>query len=101
MDSTATLAAQSYQRARPATAAEPGAPASPGPEGRSAFVDAVDGLARTLARADATAQAAMTGQADPHALVEALAASETAVATVVTIRDRVVEAYQELLRIPV
>jgi flagellar hook-basal body complex protein FliE len=43
----------------------------------------------------------MMGGADPHALVEALAASEMAVDTVVTVRDKVVEAYQEILRMPV
>jgi flagellar hook-basal body complex protein FliE len=43
----------------------------------------------------------MTGQANPHALVEALAASSLAVETAVTVRDKVVEAYQEILRMPV
>ena len=33
--------------------------------------------------------------------IEALAASEMAVDTVVTVRDKVVEAYQEILRMPV
>nr|HRK42417.1 flagellar hook-basal body complex protein FliE [Gemmobacter sp.] len=46
-------------------------------------------------------RAAMMGGADPHALVQALASSETAVETVVTMRDKVVEAYQEILRMPV
>ena len=45
--------------------------------------------------------AALTGNADPHALVEALASSQNAVETVATLRDRVVEAYQEILRMPV
>jgi flagellar hook-basal body complex protein FliE len=43
----------------------------------------------------------MVGGADPHALVEALAQSELAVETVVAVRDKVVEAYQEILRMPV
>ena len=43
----------------------------------------------------------MVGQADPHALVQALAASELAVDTVVAVRNKVVEAYQEILRMPV
>jgi flagellar hook-basal body complex protein FliE len=43
----------------------------------------------------------MTGRADPHALVEALAQTELAVETVVSVRDKVVEAYQEILRMPV
>jgi flagellar hook-basal body complex protein FliE len=36
-----------------------------------------------------------------RALVEALAASSLAVETAVTVRDKVVEAYQEILRMPV
>lgn len=55
----------------------------------------------TLAEAEATARQAMTSNADPHALVEALASTQLAVETAVTVRDRVVEAYQEILRMPV
>jgi len=56
---------------------------------------------QTLAQGEQTARAAMVGGADPHALVQALAASQIAVETVATVRDKVVEAYQELLRMPV
>ncbi len=58
-------------------------------------------FADTLAKGEETAKAAMTGGADPHALVEALANSQLAVETVSTVRDKVVEAYQEILRMPV
>ena len=44
---------------------------------------------------------AQSGGADPHALVQALAETQLAVETAVTVRDRVVEAYQEILRMPV
>jgi flagellar hook-basal body complex protein FliE len=39
--------------------------------------------------------------ADPHAMVEALANAELVLDAATTIRDKVVEAYQELLRMPV
>ncbi len=55
----------------------------------------------TLSNAETVAQQAMTGNADPHALVEALANSQLAVETAVSVRDKVVEAYQEILRMPV
>ena len=58
-------------------------------------------FADTLSKSDAVAQQAMMGNADPHALVEALANTQLAVETAVTVRDRVVEAYQEILRMPV
>lgn len=41
------------------------------------------------------------GTASAHSVVEALATAEMALETAVTIRNRVVEAYQELLRMPV
>jgi flagellar hook-basal body complex protein FliE len=43
----------------------------------------------------------MMGRADPHSLVTALAESQLAIETAVTVRDRVVEAYQEILRMQV
>ena len=96
MDMTPTHAAQSYTQARPATAAAPQDPSEGG-----GFAQLIGSFAETLTKGDETARAAMTGQADPHALVEALAASELAVETAVTVRDKVVEAYQEILRMPV
>ena len=56
---------------------------------------------RTLEEGEATAMASLSGGADSQALVEALAQTELAVETAVTVRDRVVEAYQEILRMPV
>jgi flagellar hook-basal body complex protein FliE len=50
---------------------------------------------------EATAQAAMMGRADPHALVRRWPKVQLAIETAVTLRDRVVEAYQEILRMQV
>jgi flagellar hook-basal body complex protein FliE len=87
--------AEAYARSRSATSPEP----KPG------LGEDVAGLVRdfatTLKESEDTARAAMTGGADPHALVQALAQTELAVETAVTIRNRVVEAYQEILRMPV
>lgn len=89
-------AAQGYAASRPAT--EP----KPLPEGATGTIA---GLARdfaaTLQDGEATAKAAMVGDADPHALVQALAQTELAVEAVVSVRNKVVEAYQEILRMPV
>jgi len=94
MDVSASIAAQTYAQAR--TAAAP----SPQPEG-GGFAQLATSFAQTLQAGEQTAMAAMTGDADPHALVQALASSQLAVDTVATVRDRVVEAYQEILRMPV
>ena len=58
-------------------------------------------FAQTLAQGEQVAQQSMTGDADPHALVQALAQTELAVETAVTVRNKVVEAYQAILRMPV
>ena len=65
------------------------------------FERAVADFATTLATSEAEAKKAMSGDADPHALVQALAQTELAVETAVTVRNKVVEAYQEILRMPV
>jgi flagellar hook-basal body complex protein FliE len=58
-------------------------------------------FAASLQATEEIAKSTLTGGADPHALVEALAQTQLAVETAVTVRDRVVEAYQEILRMPV
>lgn len=70
-------------------------------QGESVLGSAAKDFTETLAKSEMIAQQAMAGNADPHALVEALANTQLAVETAVTVRDRVVEAYQEILRMPV
>ena len=96
MDIRSLSAAQNYSIARPATQPDPeqaGAEAGL----KSAFRD----FAATVQKGEDTDMAAMIGDADPHALVQALAQTELAVETAVTVRNKVVEAYQEILRMPV
>lgn len=96
MDVRNVSAAQNYVAARPATQIDT---ESPGPADglKSTFQD----FASTLQHSENMAVAAMTGDVDPHALVQALAQTELAVETAVTVRNKVVEAYQEILRMPV
>ena len=98
MDVRSSIASQLYQQARPAT--QPGAQSAGGSAGE-AFARVARDFAETVQRGEDTAKAAMSGDADPYALVQALAATELAVETAVTVRDKVVEAYQEILRMPV
>lgn len=98
MDIRSSVAAQAYAATRPATAPK----ATPDGTGAgSAFAKAAEDFATTLQNGENTAKAAMTGGADPLALVQALAQTELAIETAVTVRDKVVEAYQEILRMPV
>ncbi|MCA8888775.1 MAG: flagellar hook-basal body complex protein FliE [Parvularculaceae bacterium] len=84
----------------PADAAGGNKPTTANSPAAAAF-DAVHELTRTVAKGESASIAYMTGSADPHSVVEALAAAELAVETAVTVRNKVVEAYQELLRMPV
>ncbi len=96
MDIRTLTAAQSYAVARPATQADPDY-AGMAHGLRGTFQD----FAATLKYSEQMSEAAMTGQADPHTLVQALAQTELAVETAVIVRNKVVEAYQEILRMPI
>jgi flagellar hook-basal body complex protein FliE len=98
MDVRNSLASHAYQTARAAASPQPRAAAGSAEAQLGQFASS---FAATLQTGEMTARSAMTGGADPHALVQALASSQMAVETVVTVRDRVVEAYQEILRMPV
>lgn len=94
MDIRSLFAAQKYAASLPVM--------EPNPDvAGNGITQAAKDFADTLRETEFTAQAAMTGGADPHALVQALAQSELAVEAVVAVRNKVVEAYQEILRMPV
>jgi flagellar hook-basal body complex protein FliE len=96
MELKSLSAIQNYTSAKPATTPV---------EGEHGAADALKGVAgdfaSTLAKSEQIAQSTMMGNADPHALVQALAQTELAVETAVSVRNKVVEAYQEILRMPV
>jgi len=73
---------------------KPDATKNPVAEGVSDFREAMQ-------QAEKTAMDTAISGADPHAMVEALANAELVLEAAVTVRDKVVEAYQELLRMPV
>ena len=94
MDIRSLFAVQNYASARPAT--------QPVPVGTGIdLAGAAKDFAATLATGEKAALSGMTGDADPHAMVQALAQTELAVETAVTVRNKVVEAYQVILRMPV
>ena len=94
MDIRNALVAQNYAAGRAAITPDESS-------GGQAFLGAAQDFISTLRASEDTAMQAMTSGADPHALVQALAQTELAVQTAVTVRDKVVEAYQEILRMPV
>ena len=93
MDIRNALVAQNYASNLAATKAAP----TPG----AAIAGAAQDFLSILQQSEQAAMSTMTKGGDPHTLVQALAQTELAVQTAVTVRDKVVEAYQEILRMPV
>jgi flagellar hook-basal body complex protein FliE len=100
MNAADTLAARFYQGLAPALRPQRPEPAAEGPGGGAA-AGAARSFLETLRQGEETAKAGLAGQADMQSVVTALSASEMAIQTAVTMRDKVVEAYQEILRMPV
>ena len=98
MDLHSSFAALQYSATRPATQPKP---ASGGAGAENGFAKLAGDFAETLKATEETAKVTMVGGADPHALVQALAQTQLAVETAATVRDKIVEAYQEILRMPV
>ncbi len=96
MDIRAVNATQKYASLKQATQPSPDFEKAENLAGK-----AVGDFASALKQSEELAISAMTGNADPHSLVQALAQTELAVETAVTVRNKVVEAYQEILRMPV
>ncbi|WP_108257776.1 flagellar hook-basal body complex protein FliE [Mangrovicoccus ximenensis] len=97
MDISSSLAAGAFGKI--GRLADPGAASGP-TIGQSLESFARD-FSETLQRADDAARATMMGESDPQSMVEALAQAQLAVETAVTIRDKVIEAYQEIMRMQI
>lgn len=67
----------------------------------SLLQDVVQDLTSTGVKADKNVMAVATGKADIVDVVTAVAETELTVQTLVSVRDRVITAYQEILRMPI
>ncbi len=87
-----------------AAKAGPGMEAQAQPAGQN-FADLMKGAAEsaleTGQKAEAVTVQAIEGNAEVADVVTAIADAELALQTVVAIRDQVVQAYQEILRMPI
>ena len=93
-------AARQYGAAKRVTAptpAEGGAPTNDG----GMIAKGVENFAEVMKSVETSTTQYAAGQTDAQSVVEALANAEMALETAVTVRNRVVEAYQELLRMPI
>lgn len=81
----------------------PGLPGagSGGPSFAQALSQVLDSVAQTGRQADAQAVAASQGKADMVDVVTAVAESEAALQTLVAVRDKVIAAYEDIMRMPI
>jgi flagellar hook-basal body complex protein FliE len=63
--------------------------------------DAMGQVTQAARASDTQAQALAAGKANVVDVVTAVAESETAVETLVAVRDRVIAAYEEIMRMPI
>lgn len=102
ISTVAAAAANAYAATSKMTARA--APA-PRPDAGAGFADLVQqtvgSLVETGAQADKASMAAVSGKADIVDVVTAVAESELAIETLVSVRDRVISAYEEIMRMPI
>jgi flagellar hook-basal body complex protein FliE len=87
---------------RSAAAPASNAPASNAAEGfGGALKRAIEGAVESGRQADAATTGALMGRADVTETVLAVSRAEMALQTAVAVRDRVVAAYQDVMRMPI
>ena len=104
---TPSIAANAYaalSRLRDDTANVAGglsnAPSS-GPSFSSVLKDVIDAVAAVAQKSDAQTQAVAAGKANMVDVVTAVAETETAVQTLVSVRDKVIAAYEDVLKMQI
>jgi flagellar hook-basal body complex protein FliE len=79
-----------------------GAAAGAGDQSFGALLkDALDAVGEIGRKSDAQTQAMVAGKADMIDVVTAVSETEVAVQTMVSIRDKVIEAYQNIMQMPI
>ncbi len=106
MPLTSPVAAAAAYRATTSQAPSTQGPSTQGAQaGGGSFADALtraaEGTVETMHQADAAAEAGIMGTASATDVVLAVSRAELALQTTVAIRDRVVQAYQDVMRMPI
>jgi flagellar hook-basal body complex protein FliE len=77
------------------------AKANAGPSFAEMIGDALEGARDAGLAAESKTIAAVKGEANLHDVVAAVSNAEVTLQTVVAVRDRVISAYQEIMRMPI
>jgi flagellar hook-basal body complex protein FliE len=78
-----------------------GAPESSGPNFSAVLKNVIDNVSQAAVKSDAQAQAVANGKANMVDVVTAVAETETAVQTLVSVRDKVISAYEDILKMQI
>jgi flagellar hook-basal body complex protein FliE len=78
-----------------------GTPPSGGPDFSSILKNVIDSVSQVAQKSDAQAQQVANGKANMVDVVTAVAETETAVQTLVSVRDKVIAAYEDILKMPI
>jgi flagellar hook-basal body complex protein FliE len=101
MSDLGVSAAKAYLSTAQALSGAAAQPAQSGP----GFGDILNSAVGSISQAGASAEGAITnaamGKADLVDVVTAVAAAEATLETVVAVRDEVIKAYQEIMRMPI
>ncbi len=74
---------------------------APGDSFAEALRDATDDAIATLKTSEEASMKAAMGEADLNELIVAVSKAEVTLQTVVTVRDRAIQAYQDIMRMPI
>ncbi len=103
---TPTVAANAYaalarMRDDTTSVASIGGAKDSGPSFGSVLKDVIDAVSAAAQKSDAQAQAVAAGKANMVDVVTAVAETETAFQALVSVRDKVIAAYEDVLKMPI
>ena len=99
-----TVAANAYaalSRIMESGGAEKGGPSTGGPSFSALLKDAVGSVLDAGKKSDAQAMAMTSGKANVMDVVTAVAETDVAVSTLVSVRDRVIQSYEDIMKMPI
>ena len=99
-----TVAANAYaalSRIMESGGAEKGGASAGGPSFSALLKDAVGSVLDAGKKSDAQAMAMSSGKANVMDVVTAVAETDVAVSTLVSVRDRVIQSYEDIMKMPI
>ena len=99
-----TVAANAYaalSRIVESGGAEKGSQSIGGPSFSAVLKDAVGSVLEAGKKSDAQTMAMSSGKANVMDVVTAVAETDVAVSTLVSVRDRVIQSYEDIMRMPI